>query len=150
MDVEGEFRIAAEPAHVWQRLNDPVVLERCVPGCTAMTQVDDNVYDCEILAKYGPVKATFKTTLVVSNVQAPVSYTLSGRGQGGAAGFGEGSADVVLEAVDGGTCVRYNARFNAGGRIAQVGSRLLASTTRKLADQFFEAFAADFAAGDQP
>jgi carbon monoxide dehydrogenase subunit G len=153
VDVAGEYRIAADAATVWQRLNDPAVLERCVPGCNSMVRTGDNLYECEIVARYGPVKAAFKTTLEVSNINAPVSYTLSGRGQGGAAGFGEGSADVALEPVPEGTCVRYSARFNAGGRIAQVGSRLLASTTRKLAEQFFAAFAASFgdtaAAGEE-
>ena len=144
MDIEGEYHIAAAPMDVWQRLVDPDVLAACIPGCESMSQVSDDVYDCVVLAKYGPVKAKFKTTLTLSNIKAPVSYTLSGRGQGGAAGFGEGVADVVLEDADDGTVLRYTAKFNAGGRIAQVGSRLIVATTRKLASKFFDAFSAGF------
>lgn len=139
MEIEGEVQIAAAPATVWQRLNDARFLERCIPGCTTMTQLGEHTYECAILAKYGPVKATFTTTLEVSNIKAPESYTLTGRGQGGAAGFGEGSADVVLLPMAEGTCLRYAARINAGGKIAQVGARLLSSTTRKLTAQFFTA-----------
>jgi uncharacterized protein len=148
MDIEGEYHIAARPIEVWERLIDPEVLARCIPGCESMSQVSADVYDCVVLAKYGPVKARFKTTLTVSNVNAPISYTLSGKGQGGAAGFGEGVADVVLEEVEAGTVLRYVAKFNAGGRIAQVGSRLIVATTRKLAAKFFDGFSADFAVGE--
>ena len=144
MDIEGEYHIAAAPVDVWQRLIDPDVLAECIPGCESMSQVSDDVYACVVLAKYGPVKAKFKTTLTLSNIKAPVSYTLSGRGQGGAAGFGEGVADVVLEGADEGTVLRYTAKFNAGGRIAQVGSRLIVATTRKLASKFFDTFSAGF------
>ena len=104
----------------------------------------EDAYDCTVMAKYGPVKAKFKSTLTLSNINAPVSYTLSGRGQGGAAGFGEGVADVMLEETGNGTVLRYTAKFNAGGRIAQVGSRLIVATTRKLADNFFSAFSSGF------
>jgi uncharacterized protein len=144
MDIEGEYRIKAHPQEVWERLIDPEVLAQCIPGCESMSQVSAEAYDCVVLAKYGPVKARFKTTLTVSNVNAPTSYTLTGKGQGGAAGFGEGVADVVLEAVDEETLLRYVAKFNAGGRIAQVGSRLIVATTRKLAGKFFDAFSAGF------
>ena len=147
MDIEGEYHIKAPPIDVWRRLIDPDVLAQCIPGCESMSQVSEEVYDCVVLAKYGPVKARFKTTLTVSNVNAPFSYTLSGRGQGGATGFGEGVADVVLEEIDEGTLLRYVAKFNAGGRIAQVGSRLIVPTTRKLAGNFFDSFSAGF--GDE-
>lgn len=144
MDIDGEYRLGAPPEAVWQRLNDPGVLAACIPGCESMDRIDDDSFECLILAKYGPVKARFTTTIALSNVSPPVSYTLTGRGQGGAAGFGEGSADVVLEPADDGTVLRYQARFTAGGRIAQVGSRLILSTTRKLAANFFESFSAGF------
>lgn len=144
MDIEGEYHIAAEPLAVWQRLIDADVLAECIPGCESMSQQSDNTYECVVLAKYGPVKAKFKSTLTLSNIKAPESYTLSGRGQGGAAGFGEGVADVVLAPADEGTVLRYTAKFNAGGRIAQVGSRLIVATTRKLASKFFDTFSAGF------
>jgi uncharacterized protein len=144
MDIEGEYHIAAPPVDVWQRLVDPDVLAECIPGCESMSKMSGDVYECVVLAKYGPVKARFKTTLTLSNIKAPESYTLSGRGQGGAAGFGEGLADVVLKEADDGTLLRYSAKFNAGGRIAQVGSRLIVATTRKLAAKFFGTFSARF------
>ncbi len=109
-----------------------------------MTRASEDAYDCAVMAKYGPVKAKFKTTLTLSNINAPVSYTLSGRGQGGVAGFGEGVADVMLEETGDGTALRYTAKFNAGGRIAQVGSRLIVAATRKLTDKFFAAFSSGF------
>jgi carbon monoxide dehydrogenase subunit G len=150
MDIQGEYHIAAPPAEVWQRLIDPDVLSTCIPGCESMTRVSEDAYGCLVMAKYGPVKAKFKTTLTLSNINAPVSYTLSGRGQGGAAGFGEGVADVMLEETSDGTVLRYTAKFNAGGRIAQVGSRLIVAVTRKLADKFFAAFSSSFdAAADE-
>ena len=144
MDLQGEYHIAAPPAEVWERLIDPDVLSACILGCESMTRTSEKTYDCVVMAKYGPVKAKFKTTLTLSNINAPVSYTLSGRGQGGAAGFGEGVADVILKQTDDGTMLRYTTKFNAGGRIAQVGSRLIVAVTRKLADKFFEAFSSGF------
>ncbi len=144
MDLQGEYHIAAPPAEVWERLIDPDVLSACILGCESMTRTSEETYDCVVIAKYGPVKAKFKTTLTLSNIKAPVSYTLSGRGQGGAAGFGEGVADVILKETNDGTMLRYTTKFNAGGRIAQVGSRLIVAVTRKLADKFFEAFSSGF------
>lgn len=148
MDIEGKYRIAASPEQVWQRLIDPDVLAECIPGCESMSQLSDESYECLVVAKYGPVKAKFKTTLTISNVNPPVSYTLRGQGQGGAAGFGEGVADVVLEQVEDGTELLYTAKFNAGGRIAQIGSRLIVATTRKLASKFFDVFSSGFAETD--
>ena len=148
MDIEGKYHITASPGQVWQRLIDPDVLAECIPGCESMSQVSNEVYDCLVVAKYGPVKAKFKTTLIISNINPPVSYTLSGQGQGGAAGFGEGVAEVVLEEIDDGTELRYTAKFYAGGRIAQIGSRLMVATTKKLARKFFDAFSAGFAGTD--
>lgn len=148
MDIEGKYYIAASPEQVWQRLIDPDVLAECIPGCESMSQLSDESYECLVVAKYGPVKAKFKTTLRISNMNPPVSYTLSGQGQGGAAGFGEGVADVVLEQVEDGTELLYTAKFNAGGRIAQIGSRLIVATTRKLAGKFFDVFSSGFAETD--
>ena len=147
MDIQGKYHIAASPTEVWQRLTDPDVLSTCIPGCESMTQASEHAYDCTVMAKYGPVKAKFKATLTLSNINAPVSYTLSGRGRGGAVGFGEGVTEVMLEQAGAGTVLRYTARFNVGGRIAQVGSRLIVATTRKLTDRFFAAFSSGFDTG---
>ena len=144
MDVEGEFLLPATPKQVWQRLNDPEVLVRCIPGCARMTRLDAQNFECEIRVSYGFINASFMTLLVLSNICPPDSYTLTGRSQGGLAGFGEGVADVWLVAAKQGTTLRYAARLSASGRIAQLGSRLLRSTTRRLTEKFFAAFAASF------
>lgn len=145
MDVTGEFLLPAPPALVWRRLNDPDVLVRCIPGCQRMTRLDAENFECEIRVSYGPVRANFLTLLALSNIRAPQSYTLTGRSQGGLAGFGEGVADVWLLPVAEGTSLRYAARLSASGRIAQIGARMLGSTTRRMTEKFFGAFAATFA-----
>ena len=129
--------MAASPTEVWQRLVDPDVLSASIPGCESMTRASEDADDC-------PVKAKFKTTLTLSNINAPVSCTLSGRGRGAAAEFGEGVTEVMLEETGAGTVLRYTASFNVGGRIAPVGSRLSVVTTRKLTDKFFAAFSSAF------
>ena len=144
MDVEGEFLLPATPELVWQRLNDPAVLVHCIPGCVRMTRRDAHNFDCEIRVSYGFINATFMTLLALSNIRPPNSYTLTGRSQGGLAGFGEGVADVCLLAAAHGTTLHYAARLSASGRIAQLGARLLSSTTRRLTEKFFAAFAASF------
>ncbi len=144
MDVEGEFVLPAAPALVWLRLNDPHVLARCIPGCQRMTRVDAERFECEIRISYGLLKASFMTRLVLANVRAPDSYTLIASGQGGLAGLGEGVADVRLLPVADGTMLRYAARLSASGRISKLGSHLLGTTTRRLAEKFFKAFAASF------
>ncbi len=144
MDVEGEFLLPAAPAEVWRRLNDPQVLVRCIPGCQRMTRIDAENFECEILVSYGPVKASFLTALLLSNVRAPDAYTLTGRSQGGLAGFGEGVADVWLLAATEGTTLRYAARLSARGRIAMIGARWLGGATRRMTEKFFAAFAATF------
>ena len=148
MEVEGEILLPGTPALVWQRLNDPEVLVHCIPGCTRMTRLDAHNFECEIRVSYGFINATFMTLLELSNVQAPRSYTLTGRSQGGLAGFGQGVADVWLVEAAPGTTLRYAARLAASGRIAQLGSRLLGSTTRRLTEKFFAAFAASFVDGE--
>lgn len=145
MDVEGEYQLPAAPAEVWRRLNDPAVLVGCIPGCQRMTRIDAHHFECEILVSYGPIKASFMTLLVLSNVRAPDAYTLTGRSQGGLAGFGEGVADVSLVAMAGGTRLCYVARLSASGRIAKIGARWLGGATRRMTEKFFAAFAATFA-----
>ena len=141
MDVSGEFHIPLAREAVFEALNDPEVLGRCIPGCQTMEQVGEHEFDADVMARIGPVKARFRTRITVSNQNPPESYTLSGEGRGGAAGFASGSADVSLEAVDEGTVLRYTARIRPGGRIAQVGSRLIGGAARKIGTDFFSRFA---------
>ncbi|MEM7542517.1 MAG: carbon monoxide dehydrogenase subunit G [Pseudomonadota bacterium] len=144
MDITGEYRLKGQIEDVWRDLNDPEVLKVCIPGCKSLDQTGDNEFSAEVVAKFGPVKATFKSQLRVEESNPPHSYRLVGEGKGGAAGFGKGGADVELVGEDGGTLLKYDANVAVGGKIAQIGSRLFSSTTRKLADQFFSAFAARF------
>ena len=141
MDISGEFHIPLPREAIFEALNDPEVLGRCIPGCQTMEQVGEHEFDADVVARIGPVKARFRTRITVSNLNPPESYTLSGEGRGGAAGFASGSADVSLEAVDEGTVLRYTARIRPGGRIAQVGSRLIGAAARKIGTDFFSRFA---------
>lgn len=144
MDMTGEFRIPAPRQKVWDALNDPEALKQCIPGCESIEKISDTEFAVKVLSKVGPVKAKFATKLTLSNLDPPASYTIAGEGQGGVAGFAKGSADVTLEEDQSETVLRYAAQFQAGGKLAQVGSRLLGGTARKLADDFFGNFAAFF------
>ena len=143
MIIEGEYQLPCKIGEVWQALNDPQTLQRCIAGCESIEQTGEDSFECLITAKYGPVKARFKSVLNLTNINAPHSYTLSGEGKGGAAGFGKGKADVRLTQEGEITTLRYQAQFTVGGKLAQVGSRLVASTTRKLANDFFTRFSAE-------
>ena len=140
MIIEGEYQLPCKIGEAWQALNDPQTLQRCIAGCESIEQTGEDSFECLITAKYGPVKARFKSVLNLTNIDAPHSYTLSGEGKGGAAGFGKGKADVRLTQEGEMTTLRYQAEFTVGGKLAQVGSRLVASTTRKLANDFFTRF----------
>lgn len=140
MDITGEYRIAATREQVWQALNDPQVLEQVIPGCKSLEKISDTEIQAKIENRIGPVKATFNTRLEMTKLNPPSSYTLVGEGKGGAAGFGRGSADVSLEEDGDVTVLRYKADFKVGGKLAQVGSRLVLGATRKLADEFFTNF----------
>ncbi|GCB04701.1 CoxG family protein [Ralstonia sp. SET104] len=136
----------------WDALNDPAVLQRCIPGCESITPADggDNpAYDIAMTAAVGPVKARFKGRMELADVAPPRSYTLHFDGQGGAAGFGKGSAQVQLT-PEGPTVTRlaYTATAQVGGKLAQIGSRLVDGAARKLADEFFQRFAAEFGTAD--
>ena len=144
MDMTDEFRIPAPRQKVWDALNDPETLKQCIPGCEAIEKISDTEFAVKVLSKVGPVKAKFATKLTLSNLDPPASYTIAGEGQGGVVGFAKGSADVTLEEDQSETVLRYAAQFQAGGKLAQVGSRLLGGTARKLADDFFGNFAAFF------
>ena len=148
MDIQGEYRVDALPEDVWRKLNDPEVLRACIPGCESMSQVGEDDYECEVLAKFGPVKAKFKSNLAIRDRNPPKSYAIFGEGKGGVAGFGKGRADVQLAQDGVGTLLTYTANFSVGGKLAQIGYRLLGATTRKLSDQFFSAFTARFEKDD--
>ena len=143
MVIEGEHLLPCNIAEAWQALNDPEILKLCIAGCESIESAGENRFECLITAKYGPVKTRFKSVLNVTNINEPYSYTLTGEGKGGAAGFGKGKADVQLSRDGEATRLRYQAEFSVGGKLAQVGSRLVASTTRKLANDFFSRFSAE-------
>ena len=140
MDITGEHRVPLPREAVFDALNDPEVLGRCIPGCQTLERVGEHEFDADVVARIGPVKARFRTRIVVSNLNPPESYTLSGEGRGGAAGFASGSADVSLAAEDDETVLRYTARIRPGGKIAQVGSRLIGGAARKIGSDFFSRF----------
>jgi len=142
MDIDGEFRIPADRETVWQALNDPEVLKGCIPGCEAMERVDDGEFTARMLAKVGPVKARFDTRITITDQNPPERYSIAGEGKGGSAGFAKGGADVRLEADGEETVLHYTARIQPGGKLAQVGARLLHGTARKMSSQFFGSFAA--------
>jgi carbon monoxide dehydrogenase subunit G len=131
----------------WDALNDPAVLQRCIPGCESITAAGDNAYEVALTAAVGPVKARFKGRMELTDIVPPTSYRLNFDGQGGAAGFGKGTAQVQL-APEGPTVTRlsYTAHAQVGGKLAQIGSRLVDGAARKLADEFFQRFAAEFGA----
>lgn len=141
MDITGQYRIPVSRQAVWEALNDPEVLGECIPGCESIERISDTEFHATVTAKVGPVKAGFETQVTLSDLRPPASYTLTGEGKGGAAGFARGSADVELEEDGEGTVLRYTARIQPGGKLAQVGSRLIGGTARKLAEQFFSRFA---------
>ena len=147
MELKGEYRIPAAREQVWALLNDPAVLRECIPGCESLEGSASDGFAARVTTKLGPVKATFNGEVKLSNVNAPESYTISGEGKGGVAGFAKGSADVHLAPDGAGTLLSYTVNAQVGGKIAQLGSRLIDSTAKKLADQFFACFAAKAGAG---
>ena len=141
MELKGEYRIPAPRDQVWAMLNDPGVLRECIPGCESLEGSPGEGFSARVTTKVGPVKATFNGSVTLSNVNAPESYTISGEGKGGVAGFAKGGADVHLAADGGDTVLTYVANAQVGGKLAQLGGRLIDSTAKKLADQFFACFA---------
>ncbi|BCH27381.1 carbon monoxide dehydrogenase [Mesorhizobium sp. L-8-3] len=139
--IEGEERIAAPVQKVWEALNDPDVLKDCIPGCQSLEKKSDTDLAATVVLKIGPIKATFNGEVTLKNLNPPHSYTIAGEGKGGIAGFAKGGADVTLT-PDGEdtTVLTYAAKADVGGKIAQLGSRLITSTSKKLAGQFFSSF----------
>ncbi len=142
MDITGEVRIPASRDAVWRALNDPEVLRRCIPGCEQIDKLSDTEFVAKVTARVGPVKVGFSGKVTLSDLDPPNGYRISGEGQGGAAGFAKGGAEVRLAPDNGGTVLSYRASAEVGGKLAQIGSRLIEGTARKLAADFFEAFAA--------
>ena len=142
MEMQGERRIPAPRQVVWERLNDPETLKQCIPGCESVDKVSDTEFTAKVRAKVGPVSARFAGKVTLSDLDPPAGYTISGEGTGGVAGFAKGSARVALEEEGGETVMRYGVQAQVGGKLAQIGSRLVDGTARKLADQFFDRFAA--------
>ena len=140
MDISGEFDIPVSRQQVWEALNDPEVLAQCIPGCESIERESDTEMLAKMQAKIGPVKARFESRIRLSNINPPQSYTISGEGKGGPAGFGKGSAEVALAETDGNTILRYTATLQVGGKLAQIGSRLVGGAARKIADDFFSKF----------
>ncbi len=149
MDIKGEYRIPADRQTVWNALNDPEVLRQCIPGCESMEKEADDSYTARMLAKIGPVKAKFSTLISLSDLNPPESYTISGEGKGGPAGFGKGSAQVRLSDSGDETLLNYSASMQVGGKLAQIGSRLVVGTARKYADDFFSRFVKVVSNNDQ-
>jgi carbon monoxide dehydrogenase subunit G len=140
MEMTGEQIIPLPQQTVWEGLNDPAVLKDCIAGCTALDKVTDNEYTVALTAAIGPVKAKFSGKLTLSDVQPPDSYALSFEGSGGAAGFGKGGAEVRLAPEGTGTRLTYTAKATVGGKLAQIGSRLIDGVAKKMADDFFSKF----------
>jgi uncharacterized protein len=140
MDMTGEQRIAAPRAMVWAALNDPDVLKECIPGCQALEQVGDHGFKATAVLAVGPVKATFHGNVTLSDIDAPNGYTITGEGAGGPAGFAKGHARVQLADDGDGTLLTYTVKADIGGKLAQLGSRLIDSTAKKMATDFFKTF----------
>lgn len=140
MDMTGEYRIPAPRQQVWEALNDPETLRRAIDGCEELKRVGDNQFEAKVTAKVGPVKARFGGKVTLEDLNPPTSYRIVGEGSGGAAGFAKGGAAVHLSDDGDGTILRYEAKADVGGKLAQIGSRLISGTAKKMADEFFGRF----------
>ena len=143
MTMNGEVQLAAPREEVWVKLNDPEVLKECIPGCQSLEKLSDTEFQAVATNRIGPVKATFKGKVNLTDLDPPNGYRISGQGDGGVAGFAKGGATVKLQPADGGgTVLQYAVEAQIGGKLAQLGQRLVNGAAKKLADQFFERFAA--------
>lgn len=137
MNIEESFFVPRPRAEVWVLINDPDVLRQAIPGCQALEAVDDG-YTATVTVAIGPVKARFNGRVQLLDIEAPESYRITGEGSGGIAGFAKGGANVRLEEQEEGTVVHYTVDASVGGKLAQLGGRLIESTSRKLSQQFFD------------
>lgn len=140
MTMTGEIQLAAPKEVVWEKLNDPDVLKACIPGCEELEKTDDQGFRAVAKMKVGPVSARFRGKVILSELDPPNGYKISGEGEGGVAGFAKGSAKVDLRESDGGTLLSYRVDAQIGGKLAQLGQRLINGTAKKLADEFFANF----------
>lgn len=140
MDMSGEYRIPAPRQRVWEALNDPEILKAAIPGCEELHKLSDTELEAKVKAKVGPVSATFGGKVTLQDLNPPESYTIAGEGKGGAAGFAKGGAQVHLAEDGAGTVLTYHAKADVGGKLAQIGSRLIQGTAKKMADDFFGRF----------
>lgn len=142
MEMSGEVLIPASREVVWAHLNDPAVLQRCIPGCESLQQEGETLI-ASVKIKIGPVSAKFKGSVILTDLQPPTSYKIVGQGEGGIAGFAKGSATVELSEAQQGSCLlKYNVDAGVGGKLAQLGSRMIDGVAKKNADHFFKAFQA--------
>jgi carbon monoxide dehydrogenase subunit G len=142
MEMSGQYRIPAPRTRVWEALNDADVLKQAIPGCQELKKISDTEMSAIVQAKVGMVRATFQGAVRLSNLNPPKSYTIAGEGKGGVAGFANGGADVTLEEDGpGATVLKYTAKGQVGGKLAQIGARLIDATAKQMADQFFGKFA---------
>lgn len=142
MTMSGEVQLPAPREVVWAKLNDPEVLKVCIPGCEELQKVSDTEFQAVATQKIGPVKAKFKGKVTLSDLDPPNGYRISGQGDGGVAGFAKGGAAVRLSAKDNGTLLSYDVEAQIGGKLAQLGQRLINGAAKKVADDFFQRFAA--------
>ena len=140
MEMTGEYKIPAPREKVWAALNDPVILKECIPGCQSLDKISDTEMTAKVKSKVGPVRATFRRGQALQ-IDPPNSYTITGEGKGGVAGFAKGGADVKLEEDGDDMILRYTAKAQVGGKLAQIGARLIDATAKQMADEFFGAFA---------
>lgn len=147
VEFSGEQRIAATQQRVWAALNDPLMLKASIPGCKELDRLSDTEFGAIVVARVGPIAATFRGNVELSELDPPNAYTLTGRGQGGAAGFAKMTAHVKLHEEEGQTVLSYQASADIGGKLASVGSRLIQSVAQKTADDFFAAFAQQLGGG---
>jgi carbon monoxide dehydrogenase subunit G len=147
MTMNGEVQLAAPREVVWAKLNDADVLKQCIPGCEELNKTSETEFQAVATIKIGPVKAKFKGRVQLTDIDPPNGYKISGEGEGGVAGFAKGGAVVKLTERDGGTLLSYDVESQIGGKLAQLGQRLVQGTAKKLADDFFNKFAGAVAAG---
>jgi carbon monoxide dehydrogenase subunit G len=140
MEMQGERRIRASREIVWKALNEPEVLKASIPGCEELEQTSDTTFEGKVNQKVGPVKARFQVNVELSDIEEAKSYRISGEGKGGAAGFAKGGAKVTLEDDGEGTLLSYDVEAKVGGKLAQLGSRIIDGYAKKMADQFFDRF----------